>query len=147
MTAKGNSNTNAENKTEKCLQARIKSDTDEMLEGDNSVLKELASNHSDYEIDELPNINVKDIDEKDDLPDIDAEEEKLNGPELATCLQPLDIKLLDELDDFGGSVMIMGDFNEDILKGKAGIQQCMEKNFYKQCVTEVTTDDIESFSP
>ncbi|XP_050416438.1 uncharacterized protein LOC126830171 isoform X1 [Patella vulgata] len=49
-------------------------------------------------------------------------------------------KLLDELDDFGGSVMIMGDFNEDILKGKAAIQQCMEKNFYKQCVTEITTD-------
>ncbi|KAK6181795.1 hypothetical protein SNE40_009579 [Patella caerulea] len=49
-------------------------------------------------------------------------------------------KLLDELDDFGGSVMIMGDFNEDILKGKAGIQQCMERNFYKQCVTEITTD-------
>ncbi|KAK6168643.1 hypothetical protein SNE40_019835 [Patella caerulea] len=72
------------------------SNIDEVLEGDNSVLKELASNHSDYEIDELPDIDEKDdnlsnMDEKDDLPDIDAEEEKLNGPELATCLQPLDI--------------------------------------------------------
>ncbi|KAK6168683.1 hypothetical protein SNE40_019873 [Patella caerulea] len=71
-------------------------DIDDVLEGDNSVLGGLASNYSDDETDELPDIDVKDndlsnIDEKDDLPDIDAEEEKLNGPELATCLQPLDI--------------------------------------------------------